>query len=184
MITPITLAANALLVCLAMTVSSRAGDTSWTRKTAMPTARFWFTACAVDGKIYAIGGARSVTEKYLPTVEEYDPATDTWTQKTDMPTARDGHAASVVSGKIYVIGGEPREQASIPTVEAYDPATDTWTQKANMPTRRTFAVTEARSLLRSLTNDPALSSKALRELVGDAVRHRTGVAARHRRCTW
>jgi N-acetylneuraminic acid mutarotase len=109
----------------------------------MPTARFWFSACAVDGKIYVIGGARSVTGKYLPTVEEYDPATDTWRQKTNMPTARDGHAASVVNGKIYVIGGEPSAQASIPTLEAYDPATDTWTQKANMPTRRTFACAAA-----------------------------------------
>lgn len=39
-----------------------------------------------------------------------------------------------------------------------------------LPQTNVQAVTEARSILRSLTNDPALSSQALRELVGDAVR--------------
>jgi len=136
--TPINLAANALLVCLAMTVSSQAGDTSWTRKTAMPTARFGFAAGVVNGKIYAIGGALSLTGAYYSTVEEYDPATDTWTEKTKMPTARNGLAAAVVQDKIYVVGGEPRAQASLATVEMYDPATDTWTPKANMPRKRTF----------------------------------------------
>ena len=114
------------------------GQSNWTRKASMPTPRFWFTACAVGGKIYAIGGARSLEQKLLPTVEEYDPAMDTWTQKADMLTARTGLAAAVVNDKIYVVGGAPRKEVSIPTVEVYDPTTDTWTQKANMPTRRNF----------------------------------------------
>ena len=113
-------------------------QSNWTRKTAMPTARFGFAAGVVNGKIYAIGGAPSLTGAYYSTVEEYDPATDTWTKKTRMPTARNGLAAAVVQDKIYVVGGEPSAQASLATVEMYDPATDTWTPKANMPTKRTF----------------------------------------------
>lgn len=124
---------------LALAPQAMQAQSNWVRKANMPTARFWFTACAVEGKIHAIGGTRSISAPYLPTVEEYDPATDTWTRRANMPTARDGHVATVVDGKIYVIGGEPSAQASIPTVEAYDPVTDAWTQKANMPTRRTFA---------------------------------------------
>ena len=84
----------------------------------------------------------------LPTVEEYDPATNNWTKKADMPTARELLSTSVVNGKIYAIGGRidkvlhpggpnragVTRSIEIPTVEAYDPLTDTWTQKADMPT--------------------------------------------------
>lgn len=122
------------LTCMPLVAQS-----NWVLKAVMPTARFWFTACAVEGTIYAIGGTRSISATYLPTVERYDPATDTWARRASMPTARGGHVATVIDGRIYVIGGEPSAQASIPTVEAYDPAPDAWTQKANMPTRRTFA---------------------------------------------
>ena len=115
-----------------------AAEGVWTKKADMPTARICPSTSVVDGKIYAIGGARSIQGTYLSTVEVYDPATDTWTRKTDMPTARNGHAAAAVNGKIYVIGGEPSPQASLATVEEYDPATDTWKRKADIPTKRTF----------------------------------------------
>ena len=83
----------------------------------------------------------------MPTVEVYDPATDTWTQTFDMPRARFGHSASVVAGKMYIIGGydpeliklvvEPYEDKGEPsTVDVYDPATDTWTTAADFPNPR------------------------------------------------
>lgn len=114
-----------------------AGD-AWTRKADMPTARYCLSTSAVDGIIYAIGGA---TGQYFnavfPTVEAYNPATDTWTTKTDMPTPRAFHAASVVDGIIYVIGGTiGNTTLGSQTVEAYDPVTDIWTKKADMPTAR------------------------------------------------
>jgi N-acetylneuraminic acid mutarotase len=104
----------------------------------MPTARIDLSTGVVNGKIYAIGGASSLTGTYYATVEEYDPATDTWTRKTDMPTARNGLAAAVTQDRIYVVGGEPSAQASLAALEEYDPATDTWATKADMPTKRTF----------------------------------------------
>ena len=109
----------------------------------MPTGRWDFSTCVVDGKIYAIGGAGPVYEA-LRTVEEYDPTTDTWTTKTEMLTARQCLSASVVNGKIYVIGGGDSssttymEVETFSTVEEYDPATDTWTTKSPMPTARGF----------------------------------------------
>ena len=117
-------------------------------KADMPTPRAGLATSVVDGKIYAIGGQKKeklqrpigfayrLTE--LPTVEMYDPVTDTWTQKADIPTPRAGLATSVVDGKIYAIGGEAfgllRGKAPwrLKTVEVYNPATDTWQKSQSL----------------------------------------------------
>jgi len=91
---------------------------TWTRKADMPTGRTYFSTCAVNGKIYAIGGMDS---NHLSSVEEYDPATDTWTKMADMPTARSGLATSAMNGKIYAIGGWVGSGTPLSTVEEYDP---------------------------------------------------------------
>jgi len=109
----------------------------WTKKASMPTPRWGLSTSVVGGRIYAIGGHNTLVEvkRFLSTVEEYNPATDTWTKKADMPTARRLLSTSVVDGKIYAIGGH-REGTFLLTVEEYDPVTDTWTKKADMPTAR------------------------------------------------
>jgi N-acetylneuraminic acid mutarotase len=127
---------------------------TWTRKADMPTARWRPAACVIDGRIYVSGGDREYVPatdgggSTAPTVEVYDPATDTWTHVSDMPWPRRGHSASVVDGKMYIIGGVDTEMqrlygagkleeealveaASI--VHVYDPATDTWTTAADCP---------------------------------------------------
>ena len=113
---------------------------TWTTKTDIPTGRDNFSCCVVNGKIYVIGGFHAVGINFnvVPTVEEYDPETDTWTTKTPMPTARWGQAAHVVNGKIYIIGGatDYPPDNNIGTVEVYDPETDIWTTKTPMPTAR------------------------------------------------
>jgi N-acetylneuraminic acid mutarotase len=110
---------------------------SWTRKADMPWAYCGTAACAVNDKIYVIGGAWSVLGSDMATVFEYTPASNTWTWKTDMPTAKGFAAAGVVNGKIYLIGGASASLASAyNTVHEYNPATDTWTKKADMPTAR------------------------------------------------
>jgi len=121
---------------------------TWIRKASMPTKRHSLSASAVNGKIYAIGGTIIEGMKFVsfPTVEEYDPATDTWTKKANMPTKRAALSTSVVSGKIYAIGGcIPWRDAwkELSTVEVYDPATDTWTKGADMPTRRCWHAASA-----------------------------------------
>ncbi len=110
-----------------------AEEGKWTKKAAMPTARYSLSASAVNGKIYAIGGRNEAGT--LSIVEEYNPTTDTWTRKADMPTARMRLATCVVNGKIYAIGGDNTgfNGTFLATVEAYDPATDTWTKKKDMP---------------------------------------------------
>ncbi len=120
----------------------------WERKADMPTVRSGVSVSVVDGKIYAIGGSAlkkvavkvdQVTRgfrhesKELPTVEMYDPTTDTWTQKADMPTPRKTKTC-VVDGKIYAIGGwsTTHEQSQLEAVEIYDPATNTWAKAQGM----------------------------------------------------
>ena len=123
---------------------------TWEGKANMPSVRSNVSVSVIDGKIYAIGGSK--TKKYqvprgfgheseeLPTVEMYDPATDTWTQKADMPTPRKTKTC-VVDGKIYAIGGwsTANEQSQLETVEVYDPATDTWAKSQSMNRARCSA---------------------------------------------
>jgi len=112
---------------------------TWTKKADMPTPRAALSTGVVDGKVYVIGGTHQGNADHdytgLPTVEEYDPVTDTWTRKADMPTARHTPAASVVNGKIYVIGGANRRN-TFRTVEEYDPTADRWAKKVDMSTPR------------------------------------------------
>ena len=74
----------------------------------------------VGGILYAVGGVLNDVE--LPTVEAYDPATDTWTTKARMPTPRSALATAVMDGRLYALGGFILGQGIGTTVEAYDAA--------------------------------------------------------------
>jgi hypothetical protein len=101
---------------------------SWdTTKAPMPTSREQLGSCAVNGKIYTIGGAPNHGGSPLGTVEEYDPSTDMWSTKTPMPTPRYGCAYGVIDNKIYVAGGTVDNNFTASNkLEIYDPETDTW----------------------------------------------------------
>jgi N-acetylneuraminic acid mutarotase len=112
---------------------------TWTSKSSMEMARFGLTAGTVNDKIYAIGGSSSLNAPFwtLPTVEEYDPATDTWVTKANIQAARGYFASSVVNSRVYVVGGGKNLDTSIlSTVEEYNPIVDTWSPKTDMPTAR------------------------------------------------
>lgn len=127
----------AALVFMSNTPTILAGGDSWMKMASMPTARLGLAACAVDGKIYAIGGYRDATGTGLRTVEEYDPVLDSWAAKASMKKGRYWLSCSALNGKIYAIGGSPSlGSTKLKTVEEYDPASDTWGPKADMPTAR------------------------------------------------
>lgn len=129
-----------VLLCAGLLLSavhSEAAGGIWTTAASMPTAREGLAAAVVDGKIYAMGGFEA-EYRAVPTVEVYDPLTDTWTRRADMPTARGSLAAATVDGRIYAIGGWDggtdwnSPESKLATVEMYDPETDTWVKKADM----------------------------------------------------
>jgi RNA polymerase sigma factor (sigma-70 family) len=108
----------------------------WTKKADIPTPRNRFSACVLNGKIYAIGGSPPGADIALSSIEEYDPVTDTWTKKRDMPTARIRACTAAVNGKIYVMGGANivnGQPIVFSSVEKYDPIKDEWTKEKDMP---------------------------------------------------
>ncbi len=140
-------------------MAPQAGEGKWTEKTDMPTARCGICSALVNGKIYAIGGAKDLANP-LSIIEEYDPITNTWNRKSKMANGRAFCSASVVNGKIYVIGGMSAGGNIVSTLEEYDPITDIWQKKANMPTARIMlATSEANGKIYAIggakTNSPA-----------------------------
>ena len=112
---------------------------TWTEKSPMPTARWTHSACAVDGRIYVIGGAGSdsyptTADDNVTSVEMYDPATDTWTQVSSVPRPMILSSSAVIDGEIYVMGGDFEDFGQ--RVDKYDPKTNTWTRKADMLSTR------------------------------------------------
>jgi N-acetylneuraminic acid mutarotase len=110
----------------------------WTQKANLHTPRVYLSACAINGKIYAIGGTTQNYEvEFYKHVEEYNPLDNTWTQKADMPTGRWGLFTCDVDGLIYAIGGRGGQAGESCTInEVYNPLTDTWVVKAPMNTER------------------------------------------------
>ena len=109
---------------------------TWQTMEPMPSPREHLAATAWNGRIYVIGGRMptNVGLVNVPTLEVYDPATDTWESLQDMPTARGGLAAAALHDKIYVFGGE--NPGIFSQNEEYDPATDTWRTMEPMPEPR------------------------------------------------
>ena len=108
---------------------------SWSTCASIPTSRVWHAACALDGKIYVLGGVpvhqRVDTLSPYTLVERYDPTSDTWDTCAPLPTGRMSLSACTVNGKIYAIGGYSKTTTSA-VVEVYDPVTDLWSTKQPM----------------------------------------------------
>ena len=132
-----------IVLCL-VTTKNIAGE-KWQVISELPTLRSGFSTAVVDGKIYLIGGTPFQNRRGpygLPTVEVYDPKTNTWERVADMPTSRTSTEAAVINGIIYVCGGyngidnRAVNLKILDIVEAYDPQTDTWARKQGMSVSR------------------------------------------------
>ena len=110
---------------------------TWVTKAPMPTARYQLAAGVVNGRLYAVGGARGASPTvFTPAVVAYDPSMNTWTTGASMSVLRKNHAAGVVNGVIYLVGGDD-DATFIAPVEAYDPASDTGASGRRSPRRGT-----------------------------------------------
>ena len=90
----------------------------------MTVARTGRGCVALDGKLYAVGGAGADDED-LDTAEVYDPQTDGWQPLAKMSTARSYLRLAAVGGKIHAIGGWGGS-SRLASVEAYDPQQNRW----------------------------------------------------------
>ncbi len=138
---------TASCTCVTVPVGvSAAVENSWVPKASMQEARCGLSVAAVNGKIYAIGGATecsygTITSGMVGTNEEYNPTTDAWAFREPMPTPRTRFAIAAYQGKIYCIGGTTGYSSDTKyehtgVNEVYDPATDSWETRASMPTAR------------------------------------------------
>src|SRR5205814_1833534 len=92
----------------------------WTTRAPMSTPRQDLTLVALDGRLYAVGGAVVVyaggtQATALATVEVYDPATDVWTTRASLSIPRYSHGAAALDHGIYAVGGY--NGTSLATVE-------------------------------------------------------------------
>ncbi len=103
----------------------------WEKRADMPTEREVTDAAVVDGKIYVLGGydrrrAPRLAERFVRSIEEYNPKTDEWYQLPDMPMFRGWFASVAVDNEIYTIGGINREINRIGDVDVYNPSVNKW----------------------------------------------------------
>jgi N-acetylneuraminic acid mutarotase len=113
-----------------------AQDSPWTQKADMPTKRNDHSSCALDGKVYVLGGG-SGADQGTKTVQVYDPIMNNWDYKADMANSRMIFSTCVFDNKILAIGGSLTMHSNpITSIEEYDPVSDSWTDKAIMPRAR------------------------------------------------
>ncbi len=110
----------------------------WTQGPDMPTTRVSLTCSALNGKIYACGGATDTgANVYTHVMEIFDSATNGWSEGPPLLIARSGHAASIVNGKLYLIGGYGiGNNIILDSVDVFDPSTNSWSSAAPIPTKR------------------------------------------------
>jgi subtilisin-like proprotein convertase family protein len=98
---------------------------TWSTMTAMPTAKYQFSAQRVGDKIYCAGG---YSTGFVPDTNTYiyDVINNTWANGALMPTPVGDYASGVyMDSLIYYIGGYSGADENI--VQIYNTFTDTWT---------------------------------------------------------
>ena len=77
-------------------------------------------------------------DRYLSSVECFDPSTRVWSNIAALSTARSSLAVAVLGDKLYAIGGEDSEEEPLHSVECLDLSVPNsqWTAVAPMTTPR------------------------------------------------
>lgn len=95
----------------------------WKKCSRLPFSRSNSGVCALNGKLYCIGGWNG--QNGIKQCDVYSPETDEWTPIAPLNTGRCQSGVTAYKGKIWVVGGSDAWNCS-QTVEIYDPETDTW----------------------------------------------------------
>lgn len=106
----------------------------WKRCANLPFPRSNAGVCALDGKIYCIGG-NSTGQNGIRQCDVYDPETNEWKSIAPLHTGRCQAGVAAFNGKLWAAGGSDAWNC-LNTVEVYDPEEDTWTFVAPLLTTR------------------------------------------------
>ncbi len=116
----------------------------WEKRADMPTERGQTDAVVVGGKIYVLGGytwrwVPGLPERFVKSIEEYNPKTDKWRQLPDMPMFKGWFETVAVDNEVYTIGGMrlENELKYIGNVDIYDPTVNTWRKIEPMTSLKT-----------------------------------------------
>jgi len=91
------------------------------------------------GHVYAIGGYAGLQLRWVGTVEEFNPSTDTWVERTPLPTARANLALVASNGKLLAAGGEAVFRSS-DLLDSFDVSSGLWSAKTPSTVSFTRAV--------------------------------------------
>jgi hypothetical protein len=107
----------------------------WSTAAPMSTARYAFSACAVEGGLVVSGGFDR--RGRCSSAEKYSLSSDTWKYMASLPNARSNLVTVAVESAVYVIGGfEDDNVDAMTTVFRFDSRLDTWSEVAPMPEGR------------------------------------------------
>lgn len=118
--------------CLAL--SNDETKKKWKKCAKLPFARSNAGICALNGKLYCIGG-NSTGQNGIRQCDVYDPETNKWTPIAPLNTGRSQAGVVAFNNKLYVAGGNDAWNC-LNSVECYDPEEDTWTFIASLLTTR------------------------------------------------
>lgn len=105
----------------------------WKKCSKLPFSRSNAGVCALNGKIYCIGGWNG--QAGIKQCDVYCPETNTWTSIASLNTGRCQAGVFAFNNKIWVVGGSDAWNC-LGTVETYDPETNQWTFSAPLSTAR------------------------------------------------
>ncbi|MFN0131718.1 MAG: Kelch repeat-containing protein [Phycisphaerales bacterium] len=89
-------------------------------------------AVTLSGKVYLVGGFRTITNAPTSDVHVFDPNSNEWSKAPDLPAARGGHAAAILDGRIHIVGGG-NSRSTLADHSVLDIATNTWVARAPLP---------------------------------------------------
>jgi N-acetylneuraminic acid mutarotase len=105
----------------------------WRRLPSAPTPRAAHALAAIDGRLYAAGGANDSGS--LRSLEIYDIRRRSWSSGPDFPGPARNHTTGVASGgRFYVLAG--RDAGNFTAAERYDPRRRAWEELPPLRTAR------------------------------------------------
>ncbi len=106
---------------------------TWSYLPPLPKKLTSVSACALNGKIYILGGTMNVTNTYF---YEFDPLLNSYKQLAVFAVIRNNACLAVVGNLIYAIGGNSYKNDNYfnhNNCDVYNVTTNSWEQKTTLP---------------------------------------------------